>query len=203
MVGASGSLLGWPQRPLRQVLGPFSKNTVACPRFACTIISMYHLTTESSKQAVRIIESWASLQWKVLGHHYTRLDMIQEGYLVLDRVVSRYGTTRSENHLLSTLSASLSNRSNDLSRRPDRDACISDFAEDSDSLPSAEAAYSQDFGSDSPDWLNKLLEFVQGATPRQLAAIRADGGDDYLADKCDLPRGLPVRRMVAEALGAA
>lgn len=163
--------------------------------------SMYNLSPENSKQAVRIIESWASLQWKVLGHHFTRDDMIQEGYIVLDRVVKRY-PGRCDQHILSTLATSLQNRSSDLSQRRDRDACISDFAEDSTALPSAEALYEDNHDGDYPVWLARLLDFVQSATPRQLEAISGPSGDDYLAQKCDLPKGLPVRRMVQEALGA-
>lgn len=163
---------------------------------------MYKLTPETSAQAVRIIESWASLQWKVLGHHFTRDDMIQEGYLVLDRVVKSY-PQRQENHLLSTLAAALQNRSNDLSQKPDRVACISDYAYEDGKLPVAEATVEDNHDSDYPEWLATLLAFIQNATPRQLAAIQSEDGDNYLAKKCGLPRGMPVRHMIQQALGAA
>lgn len=163
---------------------------------------MYKLTPETTAQANRIIESWASLQWKVLGHHFTRDDMIQEGYLVLDRVVKAY-PKRSENHLLSTLAAALKNRSSDLSHKPDRDACLSDLSQDASSLPFADPTIEDSHDSDYPEWLALLLDFIQNATPRQLAAIQSDEGDDYLAKKCGLPRGMPVKDMVQKALGAA
>jgi hypothetical protein len=163
---------------------------------------MYDLTPETTEQAVRIIESWASVQWKVLGHHFTREDMIQEGYIVLDRVVTRYAKSRTENHLLSTLATSLQNRSNDLSRRPDRDATETDLGGD-EGLQFMEPDVEDRHDGDYPDWLVALLDFVQGATPRQLQAIQGPGGDEYLASKCNLPSGMPLRRMVTEALGAA
>ena len=163
---------------------------------------MYDLTPETTEQAVRIIESWASVQWKVLGHHFTREDMIQEGYIVLDRVVTRYAKSRTENHLLSTLATSLQNRSNDLSRRPDRDATETDLGGD-EGLQFMEPAVEDSHDKDYPDWLVPLLDFVQSATPRQMQAIQGPGGDEYLANKCNLPSGLPLRRMVTEALGVA
>ncbi len=162
---------------------------------------MYHLTPETTKQAVRIIESWASLQWKVLGHHFTREDMIQEGYIVLDRVITRY-PSRSDNHLLSTLAASLQNRSSDLSRKPDRIATTSDLSVDAvEHL--GQAAVEDSFDRDYPGWLQSLLDFASGATPRQIEAMRSSSADEYLARKIGLPAGAPVRKMVSVALGVA
>jgi hypothetical protein len=162
---------------------------------------MYHLTPDTSAQAVRIIESWASIQWKVLGHHYTRADMIQEGHLVLNRVVTRY-PSRGDNHLLSTLAASLQNRSNDLSRRPDRDATVTDLTT-SEGFLASEASTEDSFDRDYPGWLEALLAFTEGGAPRQLKIFQADEGDEYLAKKVGLPAGAPVRQMALRALGAA
>ncbi len=160
---------------------------------------MYHLSPETTKQAVRIIESWASLQWKVLGHHFTREDMIQEGYVVLDRVVTRY-PSRSDNHLLSTLAASLQNRSNDLSRKPDRIATTADLSVDAVEHLGQQLT-EDNLDSDYPGWLQALLEFASNATPRQIEAMRSGAGDEYLARKVGLPAGAPVRQMVRVALG--
>jgi hypothetical protein len=162
---------------------------------------MYNLSPETTKQAARIIESWASLQWKVLGHHFTREDMIQEGYIVLDRVVTRY-PSRSANHLLSTLAASLQNRSNDLSRKPDRIATTADLSVDAvEHL--GQATMEDSFDRDYPGWLEALLSFAADATPRQIEAMRSNTADDYLARKVGLPVGAPVRSMVQVALGVA
>ena len=162
---------------------------------------MYHLTPETSKQAVRIIESWASSQWKSLHLQFTREDMIQEGYLVLDRVITRY-PSRQENHLLSTLAASLRNRATDLSRRPDRPATLSELTDD-DGGPLGEASTEDNFDRDYPGWLTSLMQFAEKAKPRQVEAMRSGEADEYLARKVGLPKGAPVREMVRRALGVA
>ena len=156
-------------------------------------------TKATSKQIVRIIESWASLQWKVLGHHFTREDLIQEGHLIMDKIQKKY-PGRGEDHLLSTLARSLQNKSRDLAAKPDRLPAVSDLSSEDGKLPAAEF-HEATPTFDYPDWLQKVIAFADKADPRQLSAISGPGGNRYLADKCGLPADFPVKEMVLRAIG--
>jgi len=156
-------------------------------------------TKSTSKQIVRIIESWASLQWKVLGHHFTRADLIQEGHMVMDKIKKKY-PGRGEDHLLSTLARSLQNKSRDLAAKPDRLPAVSDLSRDDSKLPEAQCEDPCPT-FDYPDWLQKVIDFAERADPRQMSAIYGPGGNRYLAAKCDLPADFPVKEMVLRAIG--
>lgn len=179
--------------------GPFSKIGVVICRSDDTISSMYpQYTEETRKQIKRIIESWASLQWKVLGHHFTRVDLIQEGWLIMERLVKKY-PKREEPYMLSTLARSLQNKSRDLSKKPDRLPAVTDLSVQDNVLPPADH-FDDEPDCDYPDWLQKAIEFAANADPRQLAAIASCRGDRYLAEKCGLPADFPVKKMVLRAL---
>tara|TARA_R100000951_G_scaffold114379_1_gene118540 strand:- start:3334 stop:3819 length:486 start_codon:yes stop_codon:yes gene_type:complete len=156
-------------------------------------------TKETNKQFKRIIESWASLQWKVLGHHYTRIDLIQEGWLIMERIASRY-PDRDDGHILSTLARSLQNKSRDLSKKPDRLPAVSDLSEADDSLPPP-AVFDSPSQENYPAWLERALDFASKADSRELAAIGGPKGNRYLAEKCGLPKNYPVKKMVLRAIG--
>lgn len=160
---------------------------------------MYPQYTKATQaQAKRIIESWASLQWKVIGHHFTRLDLIQEGYIVFTKIADRY-PDRSEDHILSTLARSLQNRSRDLAAKPDRLPAVTDLsADDQDSI--WEPEFEHDFDQERPSWLDALVEFARTATVKQLSVISGPNGDAFLAKHCGLSPKLPLKRMVKEAL---
>jgi hypothetical protein len=156
-------------------------------------------TEETNKQFKRIIESWASLQWKVLGYHYTRIDLIQEGWMLMERLARRY-PDRDDQHILSTLARSLQNKSRDQSKKPDRLPAESDLSDEDNVMP---PAYSMDPlpAEDYPEWLQKVIDFASNADPRQIAAIRSPRGNLYLAEKCGLPKNYPVKQMVLRSIG--
>lgn len=156
-------------------------------------------TKETNKQFKRIIESWASFQWKVLGHHYTRIDLIQEGWMIMDRISRRY-PDRDDDHILSTLARSLQNKSRDLSKKPDRLPAVSDLSVEDNILPPASSLDSPP-REDYPAWLAKAIAFASQADTRQLAAIGGPKGNRYLAQKCGLPENYPVKQMVLRAIG--